>query len=123
MMTLYVNKKGEVKDVGTTTDKTLTALAINDEGNPFADWPVALICCYRVRVEEGQVVMYTPRVDTRIIEHIAKLGKADTALSGSVTDAEVAIAETYEQGAATADAVTNLELALAEVYETILGGI
>ena len=122
-MRIYVNSKNEIKDVGSTTDTTLTALIINDDGNPFADWPAALICCYRVQVEDGRVVMYTPRVDTRIIEHIAKLGKADGVLSSSVTDAELAIAETYEQGAATADAVTNLELAMVEVYETILGGV
>ena len=75
-MRIYVNNKKEIKDVVTTTDNSLIEYVINDEYNPFINWSVAKICCYKAEVDEdGNVIMFTPYVDSRIIEHIDKLGK------------------------------------------------
>lgn len=74
-MILYVNERNEVKDVNTTTDPSLTALEVLDEGNPFSGWSVARICCYKVSVKDGHIVMFTPYVDSRLLEHIDQLGK------------------------------------------------
>lgn len=75
-MIVYVNKNDEIKDVGSTTDERLTKVEIaDDEYNPFRDWPVAKILCYKVLVKDNRVVMMTPYVDSRLIEHIEKLGK------------------------------------------------
>ena len=74
-MILYVNQNNEVKDVNTTSDPTLTALTVNDTDNPFASWSTAKICCYKVEVKNGEITMYTPYVDSRLIEHIDMLGK------------------------------------------------
>lgn len=76
-MKIYVNDKNEIKDVCTTTDESLIEVIINDENNPFVNWSVAKICCFKVEVKDGNVIMYTPYVDSRIIEHIDKLGKQD----------------------------------------------
>lgn len=76
-MILYVNNKNEIKDVGVTTDESLIEYVINEDNNPFATWSVAKICCYKVNVENGNVTMFTPYVDSRIIEHIDQLGKAN----------------------------------------------
>lgn len=76
-MKIYVNHKNEIKDVGTTTDESLIEYVIDDENNPFASWSVAKICCYKVEVENGYVTMFTPCVNSRIIEHIDQLGKAN----------------------------------------------
>ena len=76
-MILYVNEKNEIKDVGTTTDESLIEYVVNDEENPFAGWSIAKICCFRAKVEDGIVTMYTPYVDSRLIEHIDQLGKAN----------------------------------------------
>lgn len=74
-MIIYVNNKNEIKDVNTTTNISLIELKINDKNNPFANWSIAKICCYKVEVTDGTVTMYTPYVDTKLIEHIDRLGK------------------------------------------------
>ena len=73
-MILFVNGKQEIHDVGSTTDKSLSPLYVKDEGNPFKDWSVAKICCYKVSVSDGVVTMFTPYVDSNIISHIDQLG-------------------------------------------------
>lgn len=73
-MILFVNDKQEIHDVGSTTDKSLSPLYVKDEGNPFAAWSVAKICCYKVTVSDGVVTMFTPYVDSTIISHIDQLG-------------------------------------------------
>lgn len=74
-MVVYVNQNDEIKDVDVTSDHSLTPLEIDDEYNPFAGWTVAKICCYRVQVKDGRVIMMTPYVDSRLIDHIDQLGK------------------------------------------------
>ena len=73
-MILFVNDKQEIHDVNTTADKSLSPLYVKDEGNPFKDWSVAKICCYKVSVSDGIVTMFTPYVDSSIISHIEQLG-------------------------------------------------
>ena len=95
-MILYVNDKNEIKDVNTTSDPSLIALEINDETNPFEGWSTAKICCYMVNVAEGQVVMMTPYVDSRLIEHINQLGKENDLNAADASDLRAAIEELYE---------------------------
>lgn len=72
-MKVYVNAKNEIKDVGTTNNASLKEVEINDENNPFANWSIAKICCYKVNVENGIVRGYSPYVDIKIVEHIDRL--------------------------------------------------
>lgn len=123
-MVVFINSRGEIKDVGSTKQVDLVGVVIHDEENPFKDWPVAKICCYRVEVRDGIVTMMTPYVDTRIIEHIDQLGKQiDNNTSGIQTNSEdivttqEGLAETYEE---TNKSITQLEEALVEVYEIIV---
>ena len=74
-MIVFVNDKSEIHDVGSTNDPTLIPLEITDEGNPFAGWSVAKICCYKCAVSNGIVTMFTPYVDSKLIQHIDQLGK------------------------------------------------
>ena len=67
-MILYVNDRNEIKDVHSTKDNTLTEVVINDERNPFKDWSIAKICCYRVDVREGVVAF-------KLAAHAADLAK------------------------------------------------
>lgn len=143
-MILYVNNKNEIKDVNITTDKTLKPLEITDEWNPFLNWPVAKICCYRVTVTNGIVTMMTPYVDTRLMEHIAKLGAKDEvieadvtttqlglvesygetmAIGSDLTDTQMALVENYVMSLTTAEEVTDCQIALVELYELITGGM
>jgi len=122
-MKVYVNEKNEIKDVNTTSDTTLTELEILDENNPFSNWSIAKICCYKVKVNNGHVTMLTPYVDSRIIEHIDSLGQGNETNASDILDTQLATAENYESILNTEDAITNIELALTEIYESILGGI
>lgn len=75
-MILYVNSNNEIKDVGSTTDESLTKVEIvDDEYNPFRDWSVAKILCYKVLVKDNRVVMMTPYVDSNLIEKIEDICK------------------------------------------------
>lgn len=80
-MIIYVNESGEIKDVGTTNDDALTPIEIlDDDENPFANWPTAKICCYKVKVNNGHVVMLTSCVDSKTIEYISRLGSENEML-------------------------------------------
>jgi hypothetical protein len=80
-MILFTNDNGEIKDVGKTSDPSLIEVEVNDVDNPFNGWSTAKICCYRVNVVDGRVVMITPYVDSRLIEHIDMLGKEVDAIT------------------------------------------
>lgn len=97
-MIIYANQRNEIKDVDTTEDKTLTALEVRDEGNPFAGWSVAKICCYKVHVRDGQATMYTPYVDSRLLGHIDRLGRQEESSKSMIADLQdLAIDTAYRQ--------------------------
>lgn len=83
-MKIYINNKNEIKDVHNTTNKNLVEITINDEGNPFANWSTAKICCHKVTVVDGVVTNYTPYVDSKIIEHIERQGQENINLQAQV---------------------------------------
>ena len=124
-MILYVNDRNEIKDVHSTKDNTLTEIIINDNENPFENWSIAKICCYRVDVREGIVRMFTPYVNSLIIEHLDRLGEQNGQTEETVTNLEVAVCENYESAEqykeSTNSQLDNLQLALVEVYEMIAG--
>lgn len=72
-MLIFENSNLEIHDVGSSTDPTLIPIEVTD--GTFDGWSVAKICCYRAQVVDGNVVMLTPYVDSRLIEHIDQLGK------------------------------------------------
>lgn len=97
-MVIYVNEQNEIKDVNTTTDESLTALVVNDEGNPFVGWSTAKICCYKANVKDGVVVMMTPYVDSRLLGHIDQLGKQNESSKSMISDLQdLAIDTAYRQ--------------------------
>ena len=124
-MKIFVNDRNEIKDVHSTKDNTLTEIVINDERNPFKNWSIAKICCYRVDVREGVVCMMTPYVNSLIIEHLDRLGEQNGQTEETVTNLEVAVCENYESAELykeeTNSQLDNLQLALVEVYEMIAG--
>ena len=76
-MKIYCNEKGEIHS--TTPDPTLTEIEVTD--GTFDGWSEAKICCYKVSVQDGNVTMMTPYVDSRLIEHIDQLGKQTEAIT------------------------------------------
>ena len=124
-MKVYVNDRNEIKDVHSTKDNTLKEIIINDNENPFENWSIAKICCYRVDVREGVVCMFTPYVNSLIIEHLDRLGEQNGQTEETVTNLEVAVCENYESAEqykeSTNSQLDNLQLALVEVYEMIAG--
>lgn len=118
-MILFVNENNEIKDVNTTDYEGLTPLVVDDVDNPFANWSVAKICCYKVNVIDGKVTMLTPYVDSRLIEHIERLGKGEEVNTQDITDTQLALAETYEE---VGDNTSDIDIcmnAIAEIWEAI----
>ena len=72
-MTIYINDRNEIHDVGSTTDPTLTPVEVTD--GSFDGMSEALICCYKVNVVDGNVKMRTPYVPSSILESVQRLGK------------------------------------------------
>ena len=119
-MIVYVNENGEIHDVGTTTDETLTPVEIiDDEENPFTGWSDAKICCYRVEVTDGHVTMMTPYVDTRLIDFIDKYGTLTVENTSDIADNREGIMETFEATESNASDLADLRAAIEEVYEMI----
>ena len=119
-MIIFVNEKNEIKDVDVTKDETLTAYKLTDNDNPFKDWNVNKICCYKVGLtpetadgeETGKylVTMMTPYIDSRIIEPIVWLREQIKSNSDDIaaTDSNMLEIQT---------ALCDLSMMLAEVTE------
>lgn len=122
-MVLYVDETGGIHDVGTTDDESLTAIEVLDteSANPFLHWSVAKICCYRCAVSNKVVVMMTPRVDSKLIEHIDQLGKQGDMNTSDISDNREGIMETYEETSTNTADVADLREAVMELYEMISG--
>lgn len=78
-MLIFVNDRGEIHDVNTTTDPKLTPIEVTD--GSLDDMSEALICCYKVKVEDGVVTMRTPYVPSTVLESIDRLGKQTEAIT------------------------------------------
>lgn len=87
-MILYVDSENKVRAVNTTTDTSLTPLYVdeNNEQFPFKGKSIAFICCYKVNVVDGVVTMWTPYVDSRMLESIDAMGHSlESAMPYKVT--------------------------------------
>lgn len=78
-MKIYVNERNEIHEVNTCSDPSLIELEVTD--GTFDGWSEAKICCYKATVNEGNVTMMTPYVDSRLIEHIDQLGRQTEAIT------------------------------------------
>ena len=96
-MNIYTDDKGNIKAVHTTDDTSLTEHILSDEGNPFEGWSDDKICCYRVQVQDGRIVMMTPYLDSRLIEHFDLGGKEHTDNSEGIFDLAEIVAELEER--------------------------
>ena len=72
-MLIFVNDRGEIHDVNTTTDPKLIPIEVTD--GSLDDMSEALICCYKVTVVDGVVTMRTPYVPSIVLESIDRLGQ------------------------------------------------
>lgn len=129
-MYVSVNDRNEIKMVGVSADPSLTSLFINDDMNPFKGWSEAKICCYKVIVKDGIVMMMTPYVDSRLLDHFDQLGLHSEENAEGLTDTQMALTENYEgfleYSEVTDEAIeisntqiTDLEMAVVELYEMI----
>ena len=94
-MKIYVNEKGEIHDVDTNTlsDPTLTEVEVDD--NSFDGMSKAMICCFKVKVTDGQIMSTTPYVDSRLIDHIDQLGKQVEAVTPTTMTKTAYTDDTY----------------------------
>ena len=120
-MYVQINKRHEIKGVGATTDPTLESVYINDEENPFKGWCEAKICCYKVNVKDGIVTMFTPYVDSRMIEHIDQLGKMNESNASDIADNREGIMETFESTMNNELELEDCRTAIIELYEMMEG--
>lgn len=90
-MKVYVDSENKIRDVGSTSDTTLTELTINDEDNPFKGWSKAKICCYMVTVVDGVVTMMTPYIDSKMLDMVDRLGKQNDILEVRANDTELVL--------------------------------
>lgn len=82
-MILYINDKNEIKDVNTTSDKSLTPVEINSD--IVSNWSVAKICCYKVIFNgNNEAVSLRNYIDLKLIEHIERQGQQNINLQAQV---------------------------------------
>ena len=93
-MKIYVDDESRIKAVGSSGDPDLTEIEINDEGNPFAEWSAAKICCYRAMIENGTVMAYTPYRASSSLEYIDEIGKENEELADKALAADILLGVT-----------------------------
>lgn len=89
-MYVFTDSKGQIKDVGSTNDSTLTKVYLDEKHAdfPFSGWNIAKICCYKVRVDEkGGVLEYTPYIYSKLIAAIDSLGNENSKLKSNLSKA------------------------------------
>lgn len=118
-MYVSVNKKSEVKEVGVSTNPNLTSLYINDDDNPFVGWSDAKICCYKVKVVDGVVMMLTPYVDSNLIEHFDALGLAEETNTSDISDTREGLIETFDMSLVNTNDISDCREAIIELYGMI----
>ena len=120
-MYLSVNEYNEVKKVG--VDENLTVLFVDEtrEDFPFRGMSEARICCYRINVKDGIIMMMTPYMDSISLDVIDQLGKSTETNKSDISDNRDGLMETFETGMTNSDDITTLRNGLMEVYEMLLG--
>ena len=122
-MYISVNSQNEIKEVGISTDTSLTSLYVDEknENFPFKGWSEVKICCYKVEVKDGIVIMMTPYVDSRFIDHFDQVGQSTEVNKSDISDNRDGLMETFETGMTNSDDIATLRNGLMEVYEMLLG--
>lgn len=116
-MTVYTDNDGRIMAVGHTDDETLIPVEIiDDEENPFHDWSDARICCYRVQVVDGRVVMMTPYVSSILIDFVDRFGTDIAENQEATAENSDAIIEVSEDSDTR---ITELEDAVIELANSI----
>ena len=120
-MYVCVNFNKEIKKIGISTSPELVSLYVDENNDlyPFKGWSEAKICCYRVEVKDGVVMMLTPYVDSRLIDHFDQVGQSTEINKSDITDNRDGLMETFETGMTNSDDITTLRDGLMEVYEMI----
>ena len=115
-MTVYTDEEGRIKAVGSTKDETLIPVEIiDDEDNPFNGWSVSRICCYRVRVADGRVVMMTPYKNSILLDVYDEFGSNDIQMTEDIISAEQEITEQDLSLLEAEQEITDLDLRLMEL--------
>lgn len=123
-MYVSVNEKGEIKEVGVTSDLNLTSIFVDETipTCPFRNWSKAKICCYKVRVDDnGNILSLTPYIDTRMVEQLDRLSVTDEENEEMINANTDGILEVYESTDELSSKSNDLEDAVLELYE-MLGG-
>lgn len=73
-MLVFTDEQGRIKDIGSTENKELKEVYIDENDNtfPFREWTETRIKGYQIGVESGIVTMYTPYVPLEDIEEQEK---------------------------------------------------
>ena len=134
-MIIFVNERNEIKDVNITKDASLRPYEIAESDfNPFANWSIAKICCYKVtltpeRVDNMEtdkyiISMMTPYIDSHIIEHIEQLGNQNENNTAAVLETQDALcevsADTEEKFMMSEEKFLELETALCDLSTILL---
>ena len=99
-MIVFTDNEGRIKSVGTNTteDSTLKEVVIVDD--IFDEWSDEKICCYRIGVSEGHIIMLTPYIDSRFIDHFDMSGRKNNENSEALFDLAEIVSNLSERIAA-----------------------
>lgn len=117
-MYVYVNENNEIKSVDIPVDG-LTGYYISEKTSPFKGWSAAKICCYKVEVKEGVVMMMTPYIDSRFLDHFDQVGHDTEANADDIISTMDGLAITYENMEKNTEDITTTMDGLAVTYESM----
>lgn len=85
-MKLYVDDKGCIMAVNSTDRTDLTEIYVDDTAEDFVfkGWSETRICCYRIKVTDGAITMFTPYVPTHMISAIENLESRNAELEATI---------------------------------------
>lgn len=86
-MNVFIDNEGNVIDIGMTKDKSLTKVVIDkDNDDRFKDWSDLRFLCYKLNVQNGKIIGYTPIVPYSTVTKLETVGQEIMELKESIIE-------------------------------------
>ena len=86
-MNVFIDNEGNIIDIGITKDKSLTKVVIDkDNDDRFKGWSDLKFLCYKLNVQNGEIIGYSPIVPYSTVTKLETVGQEIIELKESIIE-------------------------------------